>query len=53
MARDRGYQAVCGVLEQHSTQDMKTELTEVSQQLWFVNHWSGDTREKTFAAFHG
>ena len=33
MARAFGQEAACGVLEQYTTQDTKTELTEVSQQL--------------------
>ena len=37
MARAFDQEAACGILEQYTTQDTKTELTdlEVSQQLWF------------------
>ena len=34
VARGGGYQAVCAVLEQHTTEDIRSE---VSRQLWFVN----------------
>ena len=37
VARGRGYQAVCEVLEQYTKQETKTELTEVSQQSWLVD----------------
>ena len=39
VARGVSEEEVCEVLEQYTKQE--TELTEVSQQLWFVNHCSG------------
>ena len=41
IARGVGEEAVCKVLEQFTKE--KTELTQVRQQLWFVNNcnWSG------------
>ena len=36
MARGGGYQDVCQVLEQFTKEE--TELTQVRQQLWFVNN---------------
>ena len=41
LARGGGEEDVCEVLEQYTKQETKTELTEVSQQLWFVDHCSG------------
>ena len=41
VARGGGEEAIRAVLEQHTTEDTRTEPTEVSQQLWFVSHWSG------------
>ena len=41
VARGGGEEAIRAVLEQHTTEQERSEPTEVSQQLWFVSHWSG------------
>ena len=38
VARGAGEEAVCAVL---GHEQERSEPTEVSQQLWFVNRWSG------------
>ena len=48
VARGGGYQAVCEVLEQYTKQETMTELTEVSQQLWFVNHCCGQFSDHNY-----
>ena len=41
VARGVGEEAIRAVLEQHTTEQERSEPTEVRWQLWFVNHWSG------------
>ena len=38
VARGGGEEAICAMLEQHTTKQERSEPTEVSQQLWFVSH---------------
>ena len=49
VARGGGEEEVCEVLEQYTKQETRTELTEVSQQLWFVNHCSGQFSSHNYA----
>ena len=45
VARGGSKEEVCEVLEQHTKQE--TELTEVSQLLWFVGQFSGHNYDRT------
>ena len=49
VARGVGQEAVCSLLEQYTTEQEKSEPTEVSQQLWFVSHWSGQFSGHNYA----
>ena len=56
VARGIGEEAVYAVLEQYTTstdesssEQERSEPTEVSQQLWFVSHWSGQFSGHNYA----
>ena len=49
VARGAGEEAVYAVLGQHTTEQERSEPTEVSQQLWFVSHWSGQFSAHNYA----
>ena len=52
VARSGGEEAICAVLEQYTTEQERSEPTEVSQQLWFVSHWSGQFSGHSYATIY-
>ena len=49
MARGCGEEGVREVLQQYTKKETRTELTEVSQQLWFINHCIGQFSGQNYA----